>query len=437
MATKSLHSAAANPKPFARLKSRYAYQALMIGLAVILGIVVTHLLVRQLLVREALAEEAEFFWGAIQENPQRVLSETKNLRAFLLPRDADLLPDSAHQLTQGYHQYNAVDNFNVAYLSENTQGQRLLILFNRSGVDSLVLLFGILPLSIALVVLYTSLYLSYRFSIKLLSPAKYLADKIRRTDLRTIDKLDFVNDKVVAKYDEEISTIADAIGELADRIHLFVGRERDFTRDVSHELRSAITVMKMAVELLNVNDLTHEQKRLTDKINHAATDMEELTEFFLLLAREESRTHFKEVINVNQIVQQEIEKILLMTEQQTVPVQVKVKDECVVIGSEQVLSVLIGNLLRNALLYTKEGAVTVTIDNDKMIVKDTGVGISEDKMLTIFDCFERDLAKVKDNRPKGYGVGLSIVKRLCDRFSWRIELHSIKHQGTTISIYFQ
>lgn len=423
-------------RSFVRLKKRYVYQALMIGLAVVLGIVVTHLLLRQLLVREALAEEAEFFWQVINEDPQADLAATKNLRAYLLPRDGDLLPQAAHDLTLGYHEYHHLENFNVAYLSESSSGLRLLLLFNRSGVDSLVLLFGILPLSIALVVLYISLYLSYRLSVKLLSPAKYLADKIRKTDLRTISKQDFINEQDVKKYDGEIATIAEAIGELAQRVHLFIERETNFTRDVSHELRSAITIMKMATELLSASQLSSIQEPLVAKISHASKDMEELTEFFLLLAREESLTQFKQTIIVNHIVHQEIDKLSFMIDDSTLSVIFDNRNQCAAIGSEQVLSILCGNLLRNALLYTEQGSVTITIDTDKMIVNDTGVGISQDKLSSIFDCFERDIAKTKNNRPKGYGVGLSIVKRLCDRFSWRISLESEKNKGTTVTVHF-
>lgn len=424
------------PKPFTHLKNRYVYQALMIGLAVVLGIAITHLLLRQLLVREALTEEANYFWQVIHENPQAPLPATKNLRAYLLPRDGESLPQAAHDLSLGYHDYHHLENFNVAFLSEDDSGKQLLILFNRSGVDSLVLLFGILPLSLVLIVLYVSLYLSYRFSIKLLSPAKYLADKIRATDLRTINKKDFINEIDAAKYDSEITTIAEAIGELAERVHLFVERETYFTRDVSHELRSAITIMKMAGELLSTHELTQSQAQLLKKIIHAAMDMEELTEFFLLLAREESQTQFKQPINVNHIAQQEIDKLALMAVNHNVPINFDNQAPCTVTGSEQVLSVLCGNLLRNALLYTQEGSVTIVVDANKMIVKDTGVGISEDKQLTIFDCFERELPNNKPERVKGYGVGLSIVKRLCDRFSWQIMLESQKNQGTTVTVSF-
>lgn len=435
MAIKSSPKTAPTTKSAARLKNRYVYQALMISIAVILGILVTHLLLRQLLVREALAEEADFFWKIISENPEAALPATKNLRAYLLPRDGAELPQAAHNLTLGYHEYHHLENFNIAYLTEDDSGQRLLILFNRSGVDSLVLLFGILPLSIALIVLYTSLYISYRFSIKLLSPAKYLADKIRNTDLRTIGKQDFINEQDAEKYDNEIQTIAEAIGELAGRIHLFIERETHFTRDVSHELRSSITVMTMAAELLSVDDLTAKQQSIVAKISHAAKDMKELTEFFLLLAREESITQFQQKINVNRIVQKETEKLSLMTDKRKVPIIFDNRAQCTVIGSEQVLSVLSGNLLRNALLYTDKGTVTIIVDARYMAVSDTGIGISSDEVSTVFNDFERGSSENID-RPKGYGVGLAIVKRLCDRFSWKIELESEKGKGTSVKVQF-
>ncbi|MEO0442763.1 MAG: hypothetical protein AAFZ92_03345 [Pseudomonadota bacterium] len=212
MATKSLpDTPSQNPHSF-RLRKRFLVQGLLIGVAIILGILLTHLLLRQILVREALAQEANYFWQLITENGDVPQISTKNLRVYLLPRDEHLLPAAAHQLMPGYHEYHHLQDFNVAYLTENAEGLKLLMLFNRSGVDSLVLLFGILPLALALIVLYLSLFFSYRYAKKLLSPAIKLADKIRHTDLLQIDKSFFSSTNRLFAQDKDIATIATAFG---------------------------------------------------------------------------------------------------------------------------------------------------------------------------------------------------------------------------------
>ncbi|MEO0442764.1 MAG: HAMP domain-containing sensor histidine kinase [Pseudomonadota bacterium] len=211
----------------------------------------------------------------------------------------------------------------------------------------------------------------------------------------------------------------------------FVERERNFTRDVSHELRSAITVIKMASELLGTSS-TDAQAPLLDKINRASKDMQELTEFFLILAREESLETRQSSILVNDIVSAEADKLSLMSAQKDVPIIIEHEAQCRVKAPEKVLSVLIGNVLRNSLLYTEAGKVTVSISAQRLCVLDTGIGISQEKLATIFDCFERGEGHSQD----GFGIGLSIVKRLCNKFHWSLDLASEKHKGTNISIAF-
>lgn len=421
----------------ARLNNRYLKQAFMIGAAVILGIFLTHLLLRQLLVREALDQEAEYFWSVIEQNPAAPLPSTKNLRVYLLPRDGELLPPVAHQLHLGYHDYHHLEGFNVAYLTKkknsnsDADNNKLLILFNRSGVDSLVLLFGIVPLTIALIFLYGSLFVSYRYSKKLLSPAIVLADKIKNTDLFNIDTSYFSASNQLFKDDDEVKTIAEAIGQLSSRLEQFIDRERSFTQDVSHELRSSITVIKMASELLASKNLEPSQRKLVDKLTRSSRDMEELTEFFLILAREESLSVVEEAISLNQVLDRELEKLSLLANEKSIPIHKQVREDCYLKKREKVLSVLVGNLLRNAILYTESGRIDVVVSGNELIIRDTGIGISKEKMDTILDRFTRD-----NTEQKGFGIGLSIVKRLCDRFNWKLLIDSQKHSGTEVRVLF-
>jgi signal transduction histidine kinase len=404
----------------------------MISLAVILGITVTHLLLRHILVKEALAQEADYFWSLISNNPEEHLANTKNLRVYLLPRDGKLLPDEVHHLKPGYHEYHHLKDFNVAYVTENNEGDKLLLLFNRSEVDSLVMLFGVIPLSLTLLILYLSLFLSYRYSKKLMSPANLLAEKIRNTNLSDIDKSYFSKSNEMLRTDDEVMVIALAIGDLIKRIESFIEREQRFTQDASHELRSSITVIAMAAELLHKKDLDDASMKLMDKISNAAKDMEELTELFLILAREESFSDTGSIIDLNDILLEEVEKLSLISDKKGIPININANESCQVHAPKKVLSVLMGNLLRNALLYTDSGFITVDISAKKVVIKDTGIGISAEKVDAIFNRFVREDTQGQ----QGFGVGLSIVKRLCDNFSWDVDLVSKKSQGTAVEVVF-
>ena len=82
-------------------------------------------------------------------------------------------------------------------------------------------------------------------------------------------------------------------------------------------------------------------------------------------------------------------------------------------------------------MYTERGAVTVTIDTGCVLVRDTGIGMSEEDLAHVFESFYRGRSK-----GEGHGIGLSIVKRLSDRFGWDINIASKLGVGTTIRVGF-
>ena len=99
---------------------------------------------------------------------------------------------------------------------------------------------------------------------------------------------------------------------------------------------------------------------------------------------------------------------------------------------ERVLAVLVGNLLRNAFSYTDRGEVEITIDAQGVVIRDTGVGIAPERLAEIY----RPFARGESARRGGFGVGLSIVRRLSDRFGWPVHIESQPGVGTRIEVRF-
>jgi signal transduction histidine kinase len=97
-----------------------------------------------------------------------------------------------------------------------------------------------------------------------------------------------------------------------------------------------------------------------------------------------------------------------------------------------VLIVVFGNLLGNAIAYTGNGGIRITLDEQGATVEDTGAGIAEKDEAHIF----RRAYRGRESRAQGSGLGLAIVHRLCQRYGWRIGFDSTQGQGTRIWLAF-
>ena len=98
----------------------------------------------------------------------------------------------------------------------------------------------------------------------------------------------------------------------------------------------------------------------------------------------------------------------------------------------QALAIVIGNLIRNAFLYTEAGEVVVTLQSNRLLVEDTGTGIHKADLPHLF---KRHIRGRGQSQP-GQGIGLALVKQLCDRFGWRITVQNSASGGVIASLTF-
>jgi signal transduction histidine kinase len=282
-------------------------------------------------------------------------------------------------------------------------------------------------------VLYLSTWLAFRASRRAFSPVIALARQVRELDPESPDPARLDPARLPRDADDEVRELADALSRYAQRLSDFVERERNFTRDASHELRSPLTVIRMAAGMLQSDPgLSEANLRAAQRIGRAARDMEELTSAFLLLARESEAGLPVEEVCINDVAAEELDRARLLAEGRPVTSAVNASCRLHIEAPEKVLAVLLGNLLRNAFSYTDAGEVIVAITPDGVVIRDTGVGMSPDRVAEMYQPFVRG----EGHRRGGHGVGLTIVRRLSDRFGWPVTIGSQPGVGTTVEIRF-
>jgi len=234
--------------------------------------------------------------------------------------------------------------------------------------------------------------------------------------------------------DDEVGQLATALDSYADRLHHLVERDREFNADVSHELRSPLTVITGATELLLAqSDLEPKVRTRLLRIARAARQSADITTALLHMVRAEqgidkdSTAH-----NVGRIVNEVVHLYEPLVGNKPLALRVEEEDRVSVIAPESVVAVTVGNLIGNAMRYTLEGEVVITIGNGRVKVEDTGPGIPEEDLERVFDRHYRG----QNITGKGSGLGLAIVKRLCELYGWSIYFSNREAGGLRAELRF-
>ena len=192
--------------------------------------------------------------------------------------------------------------------------------------------------------------------------------------------------------------------------------------------------------LSNEPDLNKYSKKYVEKIKSSTKDIGALIDVFLVLARETYKEFDYEDVEVVKLVENEVSASEILLENKSIEIRVDVEHDLILHTAKQVLSIVLGNLIRNAMIYTKKGQVVVTVKEKSVVISDTGIGMDSTQIERIFQPYyrvsESDQSRQKSNSRKGYGVGLTIVKRLSNRFNWTLDVKSKINQGTNIEVFF-
>ena len=415
-----------------RRKLRSAFiQAGAISLAAVIGVLAASAVLKNVLIQRALREEAAHYWERLDRDPAAAAPDTNNMAGYLVPREQEQhLPPALRDLGPGYHALPRAAGGSLVLVEERA-GRHMVLVFKQEQVDTLAFWFGVVPLALVLVAVYLTAWLTYRNSRRMVSPVIWLANQVRHWDPHHPDARALRPENLPVDVEGETLTLASSLHDFADRIGRFVEREHNFTRDASHELRTPLTVIRVAGDMMAQDEtLSPMAQRSLKRIRAAGRDMEALIEAFLILAREGDTGLPDEDFSVAALAAEELEKACALVAGKPVKLELRQEADPALHAPPRVFSVMLGNLLRNACNYTEHGSVVVTVRADGVAVADTGVGMSREELARVFEPFVRG----GDGRKDGQGIGLTIVRRLSERYGWPVRLDSEPGRGTTATI---
>jgi signal transduction histidine kinase len=265
---------------------------------------------------------------------------------------------------------------------------------------------------------------------RILKPVTRLAESVRRRPAGSSEPLD------LAGLPSEVVPVVSAVNELLERQHDLLESRQRFVADAAHQLRTPLTALRLQVENLGRAETQDEVAGLVGDIQAGLGRMTMLTNQLLKLARVDQpageaalRQH-----DLSEIVRDVVAEALPLAESLGIDLGLNANEATPVRCAREDVRIMIGNLVDNAIRYTRPGGqVDVTVEgrNGKAVVTvaDTGPGIPEPDLARVFDRFFR----VSTTRSEGSGLGLSIARVIADRSKAKICLANRAASGGLIA----
>lgn len=233
--------------------------------------------------------------------------------------------------------------------------------------------------------------------------------------------------------DDEVGQLAAALDDYSTRLTEMVQRDREFNADVSHELRTPLAVIASTTELLQTSpDLADKPRERLKRIERAVRQSTELIDALLLLSRRERQAPTDgETTDVAKVVEQVVDAQRPHVANKPVQVRIEFEQPLDVVAPSSVVAVALSNLIGNAFKYTPAGEVIISVGHGRVSVEDTGPGIKPEDAEKLF---ERGVRGTKVG--KGGGLGLAIVRRLCELYGWKVSLAPRPQGGATATLDF-
>lgn len=420
----------------AKLIRAFAIQVAIISLVTIVGIYIAYNIIFGVMMRQALNSEADHFWSRYEVNVDHPLPDVYNLQGFMARAgDLSTVPEAYRHLEPvGFTRLEVGEQQALLHVSER-DGNRLYLIFEYEQVSDLAFFFGIVPLALVLLLIYGMSFVTYRLSQRAVSPVVRLGKYFEDFDFGGERQIALDLTPLKTGADAEVMTMIDAMERFTTRLNAFIERERVFTQDAGHELRTPIAVFKGSLDLLEQQqDRPANELKALKRMRRTVSDMQALLETLLMLAREEELAAPKEPVRVNDVVAGQLDLLQPAAAKAGNNLAVHERAELRVAAPEKVIEIVIGNLMRNAINYTQHGSVDVIVDERSVRVEDSGVGMSGEELEHAFEPFYR--ADESRGATSGHGLGLSIVKRLVHQWGWSISVHSSPGKGTAVEVEF-
>ena len=248
---------------------------------------------------------------------------------------------------------------------------------------------------------------------------------------------------VLGKRRDEITELGRDFDLMAERIESLIGSQKRLLRDISHEFRSPLTRLSLALEIARRQD-GQEAINALERIELEAGRLNALIGKLLMLARLESGAEEvdREPVNMQELIEELVTDADFEARGRNCKVRVVLAENCFVPGTRELLRSAVENVLRNAVRHTAENTeVTVTLRcrmegnslRAVIEVRDNGPGVPEESLADLFNPFYR-VGDARDRKQGGTGLGLAITERAARLHGGQVRAANAPGGGLSVTI---
>ena len=275
---------------------------------------------------------------------------------------------------------------------------------------------------------------------KLLSSVQNITDTMKRI------KKNGLNERVpVRENNDELAKLSILFNEMMDEVETSFTQQKQFVEDASHELRTPLTIIQGHLSMLNrwgKNDSAVLDKSLQSSLKEVDRLNKLVSELLELSRAEAEQMHpiAVERVHVNSVLKQVTQNFAILQTDFQFDMKLDADEAYVSIPSSYLEQIII-IVMDNAVKYTKEANKYICIESSmrsgkiKIRIIDHGTGIPEADLPFVLNRFYR-VDKARSRKQGGNGLGLSIAKRLVEKYNGAIQLESKENEGTIVTITF-
>lgn len=210
-------------------------------------------------------------------------------------------------------------------------------------------------------------------------------------------------------------------------VHQRMEKIENFIQDVSHELNTPITALKMSASRAIKKEVY--DKNILTNISISTKQLESIYKSLTFLNFKQKEQE-PEDVNLKDVLLQTVSYYSELTEAKHISIKTELEDVNIHIVASRA-ELLFSNLLSNAIKYSMpETTINIKLDKNSFSIEDEGVGIEEKKLDEIFEMYKR-----QSDIAGGFGVGLNIVKQICDENGIKITVSSKIAKGTKFTLF--